>query len=425
MYLKIESNVVNIKNQNADLGVIVNQLSQLSGTQLAECLASNKTMIPRKVRMQALKEILEIKLHSQTKLALSDDEKHKLFFFDTFSEYQLEKLFDKLYNSEMLISYKKNYMKLMLKSFEERKIDDEIVNQILNLIPRPEDESFMEYNEAMFNVTYDKVGEIDGLSINECSALLLQSATALDMKNLGKKYGVSVPRRLKKDDMLNIISANLQKRGEYSDELFEEIRNLSVTAILDFAKSKDLNVSFDLKKEEIASYLVEHIISSPKYICLDDEIIEEVKELEEIVDDKITIDSTFDEEENVGKLFKEDINNAKRLLKLEESKQLEEEMILEDKNKKKALEEKLFIKKLNETKKSNLRFIKYGVFIIVSLILLCFILVMVDSFVSHKNNLLADFVEGLNQYFEPFVNLGKKSASLIEKLMQNIRNKLM
>jgi hypothetical protein len=112
------------------------------------------------------------------------------------------------------------------------------------------------YNRDLKDLFLDTLGRIDGLPPQKFRPVLYKSSTLTEIRDLGAKYDVDVPRRLKKTELADIIIRELKERGQYTEELENQIRGMSVIVMQRFAIDHDIKASTELKKEEIIEYIL-------------------------------------------------------------------------------------------------------------------------------------------------------------------------
>src|SRR5690606_22219941 len=117
-----------------------------------------------------------------------------------------------------------------------------------------------EFNTALDKVLFDEHNEIDGVSQEAFRPVLYKASTLTELRTIGDKFNAPIPKRLKKNEMLDIILKKLQERGELTKELEEKLRNQNIILLERYAKDHDIKVSTELKKEEI----IEFILSNAK-----------------------------------------------------------------------------------------------------------------------------------------------------------------
>ncbi len=120
--------------------------------------------------------------------------------------------------------------------------------------------STKEFNKALNTAMFDDEGEIDGLTQEAFRPVVYKSSTLTELREIGDKYGASVPKRLKKNEVLDVVLKKLSERGELNKELQNKLENQNILLLERFAKDNDIKVSTELKKEEI----IEFILSNAK-----------------------------------------------------------------------------------------------------------------------------------------------------------------
>src|SRR5690554_5582117 len=112
------------------------------------------------------------------------------------------------------------------------------------------------YNETINPIFFDEPNTIDGQSLEKIRPVLYKSSTVNEIRELGSKYKVDVPRRLKKAQLAEIILGELKDRGELTDKLEKEIKDMSVIIMQRFAKDHNIKASTELKKEEVIEFVL-------------------------------------------------------------------------------------------------------------------------------------------------------------------------
>ena len=240
--------------------------------------------IPRALRMKVLKETLRepVEKTVEERLNLADELGYRLSYFDRFSEYQLENLL-KFYNS---VSLNRKYlvelwlhlfMFMMDKKVNEKEIEL-LIQDARNHKELPED--ILAYNLELRSVFGDDKNQIDGLVQDEFRVVLYHSSTINEIREIGKKYDVNVPRRLKKEQLADIIVAELKERNQYSELEEEKVRKFSIVLMQRYAKDNDIKASIELKKEEVIEYILANAAETKDtYIPVDSSLYErEVQE---------------------------------------------------------------------------------------------------------------------------------------------------
>lgn len=219
---------------------------------------------PRELRMFVLREILRERVAQTRKnrLTLADELNYRLSWFSEFTETQLENLLvfydDRDLDKQFLEEFWTDLFSYMVEkgvlAKDLRRLVDESVDHVKSaglVFP-----NIRTYNRELKDLFFDSFGRIDGLTQQKFRPVLFKSSTLSEVRDLGAKYGVDVPRRLKKNELANIIINELQERNTHTDVLETEIRGMSVLQMQRYAMDHDIKASTELKKEEIIEYIL-------------------------------------------------------------------------------------------------------------------------------------------------------------------------
>ena len=87
--------------------------------------------------------------------------------------------------------------------------------------------------------------------------MLSDATTLTEIRDLGLRYGVEIPRRINKKQFIDIVAIKLG----FDAEKTEEISKKSILEIERYAKRRKVNVSIELKKNDMIDYIM---IKMPK-----------------------------------------------------------------------------------------------------------------------------------------------------------------
>jgi len=243
---------------------LVSKLAFLPSEEFSNFLKGIGLTVPKKLKIEVLKGVLHepVSKTIEERANLADELGYRLTWFLRYSEFQLESLL-KFYNSTSL---NKKYLEQLwvelLSYMMDKKVDDKDFHKLVETSKKYNqlsDEDILEYNLALKDSFYDEPHEIDGLSQNDFRPVLYKSSTLVELRELGKKYDVKVPRRLKKDQLAEIIITELKRREEgLTEEKEQEIKKMSIVLMQRFAKDNKVKASIELKKEEIIEYILSH-----------------------------------------------------------------------------------------------------------------------------------------------------------------------
>ena len=185
----------------------------------------------------------------------SDEMKIRLRFFDKFTVFQLEKL---AFGYQMKINideYKKDFWDIIVRNRTELGINNlefvKLQNLTLKYAKQPQ-ETFEEMKKNFEEVYFEPQGYFDGTLIEDAKEVLNQSTTLTELRELGKMYGVEIPRRINKKQLIDIVALKLK----LDKEKIEEISKKSILEIERYAKRRKVNVSIELKKSDMIEYIL-------------------------------------------------------------------------------------------------------------------------------------------------------------------------
>jgi len=220
--------------------------------------------IPRELRMFVLRETLREKVIEtrKSRLTLADELNYRLSWFTEFTETQLENLLiffdDPALDKAFLEDFWTDLISYMVEKGVQAKDLKKILDQSIAHVKAVglELPNMKTYNRDLKDLFFDSLGRIDGLPPQKFRPVLYKSSTLTEIRDLGSKYDVDVPRRLKKTELADIIVRELKERGQYTQELENQIRGMSVIVMQRFAIDHDIKASTELKKEEIIEYIL-------------------------------------------------------------------------------------------------------------------------------------------------------------------------
>ncbi|MBN2268814.1 MAG: hypothetical protein V3569_00615 [Acholeplasmataceae bacterium] len=220
--------------------------------------------IPREIRIYVLRELLREKVAEtrKSRLTLADELNYRLSWFAEFSETQFENLLIFYDDMELFKYYLEDLWVELFGYMLDKKVTPLDFKHLYDLslahvrnvgLELPE---LKTYNLAIKRLFFDAPGKIDGLTPERIRPVLYKSSTLGEVREFGLKYDVDVPRRLKKNELAEIIIQEMKDRKEYTEELEKQIKKMSVILMQRFAIDHDIKASTELKKEEIIEYVL-------------------------------------------------------------------------------------------------------------------------------------------------------------------------
>jgi hypothetical protein len=250
---------VNNKNENQlKLNKLISDFSRVDGKTVVTVLEKMNLTIPRLIRIKTLRQLLTPAVDKTLidRSALADELCHRLSWFKDFSDTQLVNLFNQVNENQQLNQpYMTVFWTKVLNYFNGLNVN---LDELSNLVNGDYEKlnNLEVFNEEINPILHDDQGCIDGLTQENFRVVVYHGSTTSEIRQIGLKYGVNVPKRLRKKTLLNIIFTELEKRDELNPKLAETLTNKNIMVLERFAKDHDIKVSTELKKDEIIEYIL-------------------------------------------------------------------------------------------------------------------------------------------------------------------------
>jgi hypothetical protein len=251
--------------------------------------------IPRELRMYVLKENLRERVVEtrKSRKTMADEINYRLSWFTEFSETQLENLLVFFDDEKIFRNYLEDFWTDVIGYMVEKQVLPKDIRRLYDLsvdhvkkngLVLP---NLKTYNRDLKEIFYDSFGRIDGLAQQKLRPVLYKSSTLGEIRDLGSKYGVNVPRRLKKSELASIIIQELKDENKYTPELEEKIKGMSVIVMQRFAIDHDIKASTELKKEEIIEYILKNAEETKETYFVPESIEVYEKEIHDVSEEVI------------------------------------------------------------------------------------------------------------------------------------------
>lgn len=245
---------------------ILKSMIYLPAPKVLEFFSSIGLTVPRELRIFVLRENLREKVAEtrKSRLTLADELNYRLSWFTEFTETQLENLLIFFNDQVVFKKYLEDLWTDLLGYMVEKQVPnfdlEKLYNQALdhvkaNKLVLPQ---IAEYNYGIKDLFYDSFGRIDGVSPNKIRNVLYKSSTLTEIRDLGHKFDVDIPRRLKKNELAEIIVKELKDNGSYTEDLEKQVKSMSVIVMQRFAIDHNIKASTELKKEEVIEYILKN-----------------------------------------------------------------------------------------------------------------------------------------------------------------------
>ena len=274
MKLNTEENLLVVSNKKRDLNEVLDKLVDKDSKKVAAFLVE-KTSLPRELRIGALRLVLNDYVKMAKELVLSDEFMYRLNWYEKFSEYQLVNFWnilesnnsDKFDAETEAIRFKKTFYLLLLMNADAVEFSDKELEALLKLnTPESTVESFKEFMNESDGAFYDYECNFDGMSYEDFKTVLKKCSTVADIRNIASKYGINVPKRLKKEELVALVLEGLRRQGKATDETEAELKKMSAITLQRYAKVNGVKASTEMKKDDIIEFIMNRIESSPKAV---------------------------------------------------------------------------------------------------------------------------------------------------------------
>jgi len=282
MNINYEKNQIIIFGKPIKFDGMVRKIASLSGEQLYNFLSGRSVLMPRKMNCMAMISVLNDKIKFLHSKSLSKDYFKRLQYYKSFTETQLEILFEDICNDQDSYDlYRFNLAQLILFNYENLQITDGEINY-LKTVNKTKQNSFREYCQFISAASLEQENTFDGTDYELLQRDLMFTATVDEVQAIGKKYGVLLPDRLTKEQYIDFILYYLGGEGEIEENTEKELNDMTIAGLSQFAKEKGVPLQPQLDKSGIVYYLfyylsqceislteIENIMTSDIYKPLD------------------------------------------------------------------------------------------------------------------------------------------------------------
>ncbi len=261
--IKLELNsIISIENKSHSVESLIKDLRTLAPEQYVAVFSVANIKLPIQLRMEVIRNLTEpfVKKSLEIMGAINEDFINRLKWFYQYSDFQYVNLLSYYENENIVQTY---IDKLLVSIFEYLvNIKRESVIELLiqanrNQSTKYDFKNIKNMNNIINKIFFDKDQEVDGLSLDQIRPVLFKGTTLKELKEFGEKYGVDVPRRLKKHQILDILYSELSSRDFLTDYLKDELKSKSIVMIQRYAKNHGIELSTELKKEQIIEYILQ------------------------------------------------------------------------------------------------------------------------------------------------------------------------
>ena len=332
-------------NKDYSIDELGESLVTVPGEEIAMFLAELDINIPRSIRFGALQKTLYPILEQEYNELLKEENdvegperledsrrQTRLTWIDSFSETQFEnelfKFNNKEYDRKYLFEFWKKLINFLLKEGVPKQtlatFIEKLIHKYQNNQSLPPVRLFQKDIEPCI---YDEEDTFDGLNRDIFAKRVVLSATVSELKQIGAKYNIKVPTRLTKIQVLEIVTNELKRRGEYIPEIHSELNDFNLKELEDFARLNNIIAFAYINKDQMIEYIYKDFDEKKQTIKvfqkdqevvahLDVETDEIVQEIEEKIEEKQVVAKPLVQEktevvEDVTLDITEDIEDVK------------------------------------------------------------------------------------------------------------------
>jgi len=336
MLTELKQRTIKVNKRNYTYEELATMFSKLDAEYIVSFLTNLNLRIPRALKVIAFKDAL-LKPVVETRKELktvTDLKNYQLSWFRKFTEFQLEELIENDYNYKAVIdNYTSSLWVVLIDYLIQKDISEKEMNKLIKDSSGKYNKTkdIKKFNQELNQISFDIEGELDGVSLDAIRSVLYKSSVIPQIIRLGLKYGINIPKRLKKVELLNLIIEELKRTNKHTQELEQKLRKTNVIFLERYCKDNDIKASTDLKKEEIIEFILKNANSlKGVYVApeLKDVYLHEVTDFEVSKEEKV-IEDYLEERipEQVLELQqKRDELNAKYLQEVNENKKRIDEL---------------------------------------------------------------------------------------------------
>lgn len=256
MNINALENQVVIGSKEYTYDYVIDDLANLSGKQISDFFLNREIKMPRALNMLALRSVLNDQVKISKQLVLTDEMRYRLLSYNSFSEYQLQNFMATIVSDTLFGQYVKNLWKLILANTAELKLVESELSYLLTLKKEQLNNDFNSY-EVLINPAFvDFDEEFDGLGYDAFQSTLVKSSTITELREIGAKYNLNIPRRLKREELEKLICERLEEENKLDEETKAKLDAMPVLMLQRFAKINGIKLSVELKKDELVDFII-------------------------------------------------------------------------------------------------------------------------------------------------------------------------
>jgi hypothetical protein len=194
------------------------------------------------------------------KYDVADELAYRLQWLKYFSFTQLTNYIISLNNPQVEKEFYKYFWLGVINFLTNEGYSNSVMNNFyklaLNVPANAPKDTFEKFLARINECFYEMDGTIDGLAIKEFRTVLSKSSSLGEIRQIGTKHGVNVPKRLSKEEYIDRIIEELKTRNAYKPEHTDQLKGMVLVELSRFAKDNNISVSPDLSKNASIDYIL-------------------------------------------------------------------------------------------------------------------------------------------------------------------------
>ena len=251
-----EEDSIFLYSKKVKISKLVDSFTVIPSHEIVKYLKNKEIYLPYYLHKALIrKNIAPTIATAESSNKFSDEMKHRLKWFDKFTIFQLERLASGYQLNINVKEYKKDFWDIIVRNRTDLGINNlefvKLKNLTMKYAKLPQ-ESYEEIRKNFEEVYFEPLGYFDGTELEEAKEVLTAATTLSEVRDLGKVYGVEIPRRINKKQLIDIVAIKLN----FDQEKIDEISKKSILEIERYAKRRKVNVSIELKKSDMIEYIL-------------------------------------------------------------------------------------------------------------------------------------------------------------------------
>ena len=243
-------------NKKVRIDKLIDSFVVIPAKEIVRYLRNKEIYLPSYV-LKALirKNIAPVIADADNDDKFSDEMKHRLKWFDQFTIFQLERLAESYHIKININEFKRDFWDILIRNRMELGINNLEFIKLQNLTmkyQRSTQEDYDSLKAELQHVFFEPDDYFEGVPVEEAKDVLVNSMTLADVRDLGKRYDIDIPRRINKKQLVEILAINLK----YNDQKTEDLMKLSILELERLAKEKKVNISIELKKIDMIEFIL-------------------------------------------------------------------------------------------------------------------------------------------------------------------------